>query len=241
MTADEDIGFEEALVNGRMCLVSRKSLPAEQLIRFVLGPDGALVPDLKRRLPGRGAHVEARRETVETAARKGLFRRAFRGAGHIEGDLGAQVEELLERSALGSLGLARKAGQLATGAAKVEAELRSGRALALLQASDGAPDGLRKMDGARRAALGGGKAAHMPLHRSFTSTQMGLAIGGGNVIHAAILGGNAGAALLKRLEALELYRGESPEVTAIDAERADVGAPGRDEGSGETSRQEAEA
>ncbi len=61
---DEDADLEAAVMNGRMCIVSRRSLPADALIRFVAGPDGQVVPDLKRRLPGRGAHLEARRAVV---------------------------------------------------------------------------------------------------------------------------------------------------------------------------------
>nr|WP_209740048.1 RNA-binding protein [Aureimonas populi] len=228
-------------MNGRMCIVSRRSLPAEALIRFVVAPDGSLVPDLRRRLPGRGAHVEARREVVETAVRKGLFRRAFKGAGIVEAGLADTVDALLAKSALGALGLARKAGQLATGGAKVEAEVRSGRALALLQARDGAPDGLRKMEGARHAALRDGRARQMPLFRPFVSDELGLALGGVNVIHAAVLAGNAGAALLRRLEALEFYRGESPDATIMDSERAEGGVPGRDGRSEAFLGQEAEA
>jgi uncharacterized protein len=157
---------------------------------------------------------------VEAAVKRNLFRRAFKGAGAARPELAAEVDALLARSALGSLGLARKAGQLVSGAAKVDAELRAGRALALLQASDAAPDGRRKMEGARHAAIVAGKAGAIPVHRPFTADEMGLALGGVNVVHAAVLAGNAGSALLARLEALAVYRGDDP----AQAERtADAG------------------
>ena len=54
---DDDREWEELVMNGRMCIVSRRPLPAERLLRFVADPAGRVVPDLKRRLPGRGAHV----------------------------------------------------------------------------------------------------------------------------------------------------------------------------------------
>lgn len=212
--------FEDVVLNGRMCIVSRTSLPANSLIRFVAGPDGQAVPDLKRRLPGRGAHVEATRAAVALAARRGLLRRALKTEIRGADALPDMVDGLLARSALGSLGLARKAGQLLTGAAKVEAALRGNRAAALLAASDAAPDGVRKMEQARRAAAGGRMESAAPIFRLFSSAELDLAIGGGNVVHAAVLSGDAGSALLKRLRALSVYRGDDPEASAGAAEAA---------------------
>ncbi len=139
MDGDEDRELEEAVMNGRMCIVSRRSLPAEALIRFVAGPDGRVVPDLKRRLPGRGAHIEARRAVVETALKRKLLPRALKRELSGVETLPRDVEALLVRAAAGALALARKAGQITTGAAKVDAAVRSGKALAVLHASDGAP------------------------------------------------------------------------------------------------------
>lgn len=214
-------------LNGRMCIVSRRSLPSGDLIRFVVAPDGSVVPDLKRRLPGRGAHVEARREAVDEAVRRQLFRRAFRRDVKAAETLGGDVERLLVASVTGALGLARKAGQLATGAAKVEAAIRSGKAAGVLHARDAAPDGVRKMEAARRAAAASGRNEAIGAFRPLTSEEMSLALGGANVIHAAILAGDAGAALLKRVDALSKYRGESPSE--------------QDVGCGVTPAQEAEA
>ncbi|SKA18273.1 hypothetical protein SAMN05428963_107179 [Consotaella salsifontis] len=195
-------------MNERMCIVSRERHPAEALIRFVLAPDGSVVADLKRRLPGRGAHVEARREAVDQAVKRRLFSRALHAEARASETLGDEVDMLLKSSVLGSLGLARKARQLLTGAAKVEAAVRSGRAIGLLHANDGASDGIRKMDAARRAAsLTFGE---IPAFQVLSSEEMGLALGGINVIHAAVLTGDAGNALVKRLKALSSYRGEGP-------------------------------
>lgn len=217
--ADGPEPMEDEALNDRMCIVSRASLPAERLIRFVVAPDGQVVPDLKRNLPGRGAHVEASRVAVEAAVRKNAFRRAFKGEGRAGADLPDVVDALLMRAALGSFSLCRKAGQLAAGAAKVEAELRAGRALALLQALDGSPDGRRKIDGARHAAAVSGRGGDIPVFTLFTTDEMSLALGRANVVHAAVLAGHAGAALLSRLGAVENFRGESPPETDRARER----------------------
>ena len=195
-------------VNDRSCIVSRERLEPEHLIRFVLGPDGSVVPDLKRKLPGRGAHVALSREAVDAAAKRKLFARAFKTKTSGPDDLGALVDDLLVKSALGGLGIARKAGQLVTGATKVDGAIRTGRALLVVQARDAAPDGVRKMDAARRAAAYASYEPMTPVDRQLTADELGLAFGGGNVIHAAILAGKAGAAAAKRLAALATYRGE---------------------------------
>ena len=246
-------GREEP-VNERTCIVSRTTSDPAALIRFVLGPDGAVVPDLKRKLPGRGAHVAMRRAAVDEAVRRKLFARAFRAQVTGPADLGAEVDALLAKAALGSLGIARKAGQLVTGATKVDAAVRSGKAQAVVQACDAAADGLRKIDAARRVAAAGGLA--VPALRLVTADELGLALGGGNVIHAAILAGDAGSAAVTRLMALAKYRGENLGDGSGDADAggrgtgheignetgsADDRGPGQDEGRGIDLAQEAEA
>ncbi|KQT84175.1 RNA-binding protein [Aurantimonas sp. Leaf443] len=200
----------DELVNGRMCILSRARLPADEMIRFVLGPDGTVVPDLKRRLPGRGAHVEARRASLEEAVRRKLFSRAFRREAGGTAGLADLVDALLVASTLGSMGLARKARQLVTGATRVESALRSGEALALIASRDGSADGVRKMESVRRTAASA-LGIEIPAYRPFSTDELGLALGGGNVIHAAILAGDAGLAAAKRLSALARYRGENPD------------------------------
>ncbi|MBO0661941.1 RNA-binding protein [Jiella sp. MQZ9-1] len=204
--ADDGDGDE---LNPRSCIVTRQALDADALIRFVRDPNNRVVPDLKRRLPGRGAHVCFSRSAVEEAVKRRLFARAFKSAVETPDDLGAMVDALLVRQATGAMGLARKARQLVTGAAKVEAALRAGQALALVQAQDAAEDGLRKIDAARRAGQHE-TARPVPGFRLLSADEISLALGGWNVIHAAILAGDAGLAALKRFEALAKYRGEDP-------------------------------
>jgi uncharacterized protein len=199
-------------MNDRTCIVTRQARPAEELIRFVAAPDGTVVPDLKRRLPGRGCWVSAERRVVDEAVRRKLFARALKAPVAADEALGARVDSLLAASALGSLGLARKAGAVATGAAKVESALRSGKARLVLHALDAAADGVRKIDQARRAvAFAGGP--NVPALSLFTSDEFGLALGGVNVIHAAVLGSAAADAFIKRVWLLDRYRGGGAEET----------------------------
>lgn len=211
-------------MNDRTCIVTRKAAAPDDLIRFVVGPDGAVVPDVKRSLPGRGCWVTADRVHVDKAAAKGAFARAFKAKVEIPADLGAMVDAILAKSALGALGLARKAGQMALGAAKVEAGVRSGEALAVLHAHEASDDGVRKITQARRAtAYAGGP--RIDAYKLFGESEMGLALGGTNVIHAAVLAGGAGKAAGKRVVALDRYRGGSPENQAMFAAIADeIGA-----------------
>lgn len=197
-------------MNDRTCIVTRQAGDPEGLIRFVVGPDSSVVPDIKRKLPGRGCWVSANRRLVDEAARKNLFRRAFKADVAVAPDLGEMVDRILAQHALGAMGLARKAGLVALGAAKVEATVRSGEAAAVLHAREAQADGVRKITQARRATvhLGG---PDIPAYKLFSEAELGLALGGANVIHAAVLAGDAGKAALKRVVALDRYRGGSPD------------------------------
>lgn len=193
-------------MNDRTCIVTKKAGSAGELIRFVAAPDGTVTPDLKRSLPGRGCWVTATRAMVEEAARKNLFARSLKESVTVPEGLAALVDRLLVKNLAGALGLARKAGQLVTGAAKVEGSIRGGEAALVLHALDGAEDGIRKMDQARKAvAMAGGPV--IPALKLLPSAEMDLALGGGNVIHAAALRGPAGESLAKKAQALAHYRG----------------------------------
>jgi predicted RNA-binding protein YlxR (DUF448 family) len=207
-------------MNDRTCIVTRRPAEPDELIRFVVGPDKAVVPDLKRNLPGRGCWVTADREHVDKAAKKGLFPRALKSEVTVQPDLGGMVDRLLAKSALGALGLARKAGAVALGATKVEASVRSGAALLVLHADEASEDGLRKITQARRATAHAGGPEIMA-YKLFSEQELGLALGGTNVIHAAVLAGDAGRSAEKRTVALDRYRGGSPDELAMFAAIAD--------------------
>lgn len=214
-------------MNDRTCIVTRRTASPDELIRFVVGPDSSVVPDLKRNLPGRGCWVTADRTHIEKAVGKRLFARAFKADVTVPPDLGGMVDRLLAKAALGALGLARKAGAVATGATKTEAAVRSGAALAVLHADEAAEDGCRKIAQARRAVMHLGGPS-IPAYKLFSEAEMGLALGGTNVIHAALLAGDAGRMALRRLVALDRYRGGSPEEMATVAAVADVDVAAED-------------
>ncbi len=195
-------------MNDRTCIVTREAGGPDDMIRFVAGPDGAVVPDLKRDLPGRGCWVKAERRLVDEAVKRKLFARALKEGVTPDADLGALVERLLTKSALGSLALARKAGAVVTGSTKVDQAIRTGAAVMVLHAKEAAADGVRKLDQARRAVVFL-EGPDIPSFSLFTGEEMDLAFGGGNVIHAAVLEGKAAAGFVKRAQLLHRYRGAS--------------------------------
>ncbi len=154
------------------------------LIRFVTGPGGEVVPDLARKLPGRGFWVEARREALDLAVKKGAFARAAKAPLKAAPDLSDRVEALLARQCLQNLGLAQRAGALTSGYERVRAAVASGEAAWIIEASDGASDGRGKI-----LAL----ARHSPqppkVCGAFTADELSLALGRGHAIHTAFLAG----------------------------------------------------
>ncbi len=168
----------------RRDIVTGQVMDEVRLIRFVAGPDGMVVPDLARKLPGRGLWVAADRVSVETAARKGLFARSAKRRVASPADLADLVETLLMKRLLSGLGLARKAGELTSGFEKVQSAAATGKAAFVIEAVDGAADGRRKILGVFH------RASKPPeLIGLFTSAELGLALGGENVIHTAFLAG----------------------------------------------------
>lgn len=199
MLADTGPGDRTPL---RRCIVTRQSRSRDDLIRFARAPDGAVTPDLRQRLPGRGVWVTVDRNIVAEAVRRKQFGRAFRADCRVPDDLAESVGRLLRKAALERLGLERKAGRLAVGFAEVDGKLRSGRAALVLHASDAAADGVRKLE---QAAHAGGVSPYVC--RAFTSAEMSLALGRGNVIHAALEKGGPSDAVIARCRRVDRYFG----------------------------------
>ncbi len=192
----------------RTCIVNRRAGSPEDLLRFVVGPDGEVVPDVKARLPGRGAWVTATRAAVAEAVKRKLFARAFRREVTLAPNLPDLVEKLMEAQAIAALSLANKAGAIVTGFSKVEGALAEGKVVGLIHAADASDDGVRKIgQAARRADPDTGDA--LPRISAFTSLQLDLALGRMNVVHAALLAGGPGTNVLARCTALEVYRAGS--------------------------------
>lgn len=190
----------------RTCVATRTVLPADELIRFVRAPDGAVVPDLKRELPGRGVWVTASRDAVRLAVKKKAFARGFKEAATVDPAIDETVDGLIERSALAMLGFANKAGRVTCGFSKVESALASEPVVALVEASDASADGVRKL---AQVVARNGKTSEVRRLRLFGSSQLDLALGRSNVVHAALLAGPVSAAFIARCDALARFRGMS--------------------------------
>jgi uncharacterized protein len=199
---------DAARATARLCVATRTVRPVGELIRFVAGP-GGLVPDLKRRLPGRGVWVTARRADIETAVKRHAFQKSLRTELRVPAALADIVDGLLERAALDALSIAHKASLVVTGFVRVEAAIADQPVVALLQAREAAADGVRKLDA---ALVRGGKAVWATeIVTSFTTAQLDLALGRLNVVHAALLAGRAGETFLARWRILERFRAVEPD------------------------------
>jgi hypothetical protein len=197
---------QAAAAHERRDLVSGEVMAERRLIRFVAGPDGQATADLARKLPGRGMWVAASRTAVDIAAGKGLFSRAAKTKVGAPTDLSDRVEALLLARLLAGLGLARKAGELTCGFEKVLAQVAAGRAALLIEAADGAGDGRRKLLAAARRLKSPPRLIGL-----FTSAQLGLALGGENVIHTAFLAGRGADRWTSDVERLSGFRPLFPE------------------------------
>ena len=193
----------------RLCVATRTVKQVEEMIRFVIGPDDAVVPDLKGRLPGRGVWVTATRDAVADAVKRNAFARGFKRPVRPSAELVVLTDDLIERAALGSLAMARKAGLVETGFARVEGAVARHALAALIHAAEAAPDGVRKLAAAARQGRPEG-AVPPPVVSAFSSAQLGLALGRSNVIHAALLPGPASEAFLARYRSLLRFRGCEP-------------------------------
>lgn len=186
----------------RMCAATREVRPVDDLIRFVRAPDGMVVADLKRKLPGRGVWVTAQADRLAEAIKRKAFSRGFGEPVAGTEDLVAEVERALERQALEMLSLANKAGGVVAGFGKVETAINRGDARIVLHATDAADDGIRKIGQVLRRR----EAAATMVMRLFSGEQMDLALGRSNVIHAALLVGPVSDAFLTRARQLSRYR-----------------------------------
>jgi predicted RNA-binding protein YlxR (DUF448 family) len=172
----------------RTCIVTREAGSPAGLIRFVVSPDGAVVPDLKGRLPGRGAWVTATAAAVGEAVKRKAFGRALKAEVKAAPDLAAQIDRALVAEMRGALALANKAGAVITGFAKVEAAIAGGSVAALLHAAEAAEDGRRKLAGALRRRLGD-QISQVPVIDVLTARNWIWHWGRSNVIHAALVAG----------------------------------------------------
>jgi len=201
----------------RHCALTRTIKPVDDMIRFVIGPGDEAVPDLKRKLPGRGIWITASRAALDDAVKRNVFARGFKRNVKAAADLPAVTERLLEQSALDALAIAGKAGQVIGGFAKVEAAIGRDDLKALIHAADAGMDGKRKLDAAlqRKSAE---KSREIAMVTGLTGAQLDLALNRPNVVHAALLAGPVSDTFLARAKRLERFRtGNSPELVSAHA------------------------
>ncbi len=192
----------------RTCAVSRAQLPPEDLIRFVASPDDQIVPDLGRRLPGRGVWVTAEHAVVAEAVKRKAFSKSLKKQVAASADLADLVDRLMVKRCVEALSLANKAGLVTTGFTRVEAELVSGSVALLLHAADAADDGVGKLD--RKFIAICGQVGRKPsIVRELTCEQMSLALGRPNVVHAALGAGGATTNFLNEVCRVARYRSGS--------------------------------
>ena len=206
---NEDISTLDESGPERTCIVTRAKGSKDSLIRFVVAPDLAVVPDIRAKLPGRGAWVTATAATVGEAVRKKAFARAFKKAVAVPTDLADQIALLLERDALQALSMVSKAGLVVCGSTKVEAAIAAKPIAGLVHAKEAGHDGVRKLDAALKRRFGDVAHSVCRIHL-FASAQLDLALGRVNVIHAALVAGAASEGFIKRTDRLDRYRGLGP-------------------------------
>jgi predicted RNA-binding protein YlxR (DUF448 family) len=191
----------------RTCIVTREVKAPAAMIRFVLDPENRVVADLRGKLPGRGAWVTARADTVGEAVRRKLFSRAFKRESAASPTLPADIDAALLADLRAALSLANKAGAATAGFGKVEAAIAARQVAALLHASEAAPDGRRKLAAALRRQVGD-PIISLPTFDVFSGDELDMALGRVGVIHAAVLKGAGSLGFLARLRRLRTYRGE---------------------------------
>lgn len=198
----------------RLCAVTRRTLDPENLIRFALSPDGIIVPDLDRRLPGRGVWVGCDRRLVEKAVATHAFAKSLKVKAEAPADLAERVDDLIVKRVTGTLSLANKAGLVIAGFEKIFAALEKGPVRAVLHGSDAALDGRSKID-RKYKAIQASRGAPAAIVDVLTIAQMSLAIGRGSVVHAALTPGGLSDRFLEEAERLLRYRSSVIEATQV--------------------------
>ncbi|QRM29599.1 RNA-binding protein [Microvirga sp. VF16] len=201
----------------RTCIVTREAQSPAGLIRFVLGPDNQVVPDLRHKLPGRGVWVTARFDMVEEAAKRRLFSRAFKTEARAPETLAQDIERLLRDDLRQGLSLANKAGAVVTGFFKVESAIADKPVVALIHAAEAAEDGRRKLANQLRKRLGEAISS-FPVIQELSNDELDLALGRSHVIHAALVAGAGSDGFLNRWHRYRVFRGLGADQTGLGNE-----------------------
>jgi predicted RNA-binding protein YlxR (DUF448 family) len=218
-------GSRSSAAPERTCILSREAGVRDNLIRLALSPDGEVLPDVRAKAPGRGAWIGVDRAALEKAQAngklKGALARAFKSTdARAPADLGARIEAALRQQALDRLGLEARAGNVVTGAERIEVAARRGEVQLLLHASDAGEDGNRKLDQAWRMGDGEGQGVVFPLDRAILS----LALGRQNVVHVALTDRAAAARVRHALERWRAFIGFEAGLSPAPAGTPDASA-----------------
>jgi predicted RNA-binding protein YlxR (DUF448 family) len=189
----------------RLCAVTRERRDPSDLIRFVLSPDSIVVPDLDRRLPGRGVWVGCNRALVEKAVQSHTFSKSLKTKAEASQDLAERVDALIVKRVTGVLSLANKAGLAVAGFEKVVSTIEKGPVRVVLHGADAAADGRLKID-RKFKAIQSSRGQRAAIVDVLTIEQMSLAIGRGSVVHAALIPGGLSDRFLEEAERLCRYR-----------------------------------
>jgi predicted RNA-binding protein YlxR (DUF448 family) len=228
---DDDLEPESGPL--RRCIVTRERLPKERMIRFVLGPDRQIVPDLTARLPGRGIWLSACADVLKSSGAQKqqrleggpqqemqgdvsnrhlvrAFARAARGPVSVPSDLSVLLQTALVRRIGECLGLARRAGQAVAGYEKAREALGTCRYRLVLQASDGSE--------AERSRFLSGLGSDLTIIDPLTGEALGRVFGRDYVVHVAVAAGKLAESLV--LEAGRLAGLKNGSARALGSARA---------------------
>ncbi|TNE41412.1 MAG: RNA-binding protein [Alphaproteobacteria bacterium] len=200
----------ETRVPERRCIATAQTRPQAELLRFVVGPENQIVPDVTGKLPGRGLWLTPTREALALALKKKAFARAAKAQVAVPDGLEDLIERLLVARAIEGLALARRAGAIVCGFQKVENALRQAPPAALFEASDGAADGRSKLLALAKRWQKEQKQP-IPVLGCLNSEELGLAFGRGSVIHAALEKSGIAPRILSDFTRLGGFRPMTPE------------------------------
>ena len=199
------------------CMVTSRNLPDSQLVRFVLDPNQEVVVDLKNKLPGQGVWITASQSIVREAVTSGLLKQYFGEKTSTSLDLPHIVATLLTADSLRTLSLAKKAGQIISGFNNVKKALQNRGVMALIHANDATDNGLKKIAGTSLAVQTTGETEIVTIAR-FNRSELGLALGQANVVHAALLRSEIGRKLVSAVMKLDRYLQTKDSTPSLGAE-----------------------
>ncbi|MEM8694210.1 MAG: RNA-binding protein [Pseudomonadota bacterium] len=195
----------------RKCIATGEVQPKHGLVRFVVGPDTQIVPDIAGKLPGRGIYVASDRAALDKAVQKKLFARGAKQPVQVPDGLVDEVEKQLARRVIDLIALSRKGGRAVAGYEKVKNMLALEEAQVLIQAVDGSGRGKSKLS-----------TPHFGTYIGWlTADELGLAFGRQTVIHGALASGGLTQRVVEEANRLRGFR-----------ESAVAGATGRDNDGG---------